>query len=89
VEGKGGAESFREGKEGRRERSDRGWREKMEEEVEEGADPHGLEEPQIARDCTDRQENSAVVYLSKLSVQLKIILLTCVFFAQAFWGCLY
>ena len=51
VEGKGGTGGFREGEKGRR--TDRGGEMKMEEEkVEDGAEPHGLEKPQVARDLT-------------------------------------
>ena len=55
VEGKGKAESFREReRKGERTMRDWGWKERMEEEeLEDGADPHGLEEPQLARDLTD------------------------------------
>ena len=44
-------------REGRRESRNRGWREKKmeEEEVGNGADPHGLEELQVAREFIDGQ----------------------------------
>lgn len=55
------------------------------EEVEDGADPCGLEDPEIARDLIDGQSSCVVVDLSSLSMQLGIVLLSCVFFAKAFW----
>lgn len=45
-----------------------------EEEVEDGADPCGLEEPRVAWDFIAGQQNSEVVYLSNLGVQLINIL---------------
>jgi hypothetical protein len=52
VEGKVELEVLEKEKEERKGRRDRGWMEKKmaEEEVGDGTDPHGLEEPQVARD---------------------------------------
>ena len=52
MEGKGGIGSLREGREEGRKEGDGIQREKKmeEEEVEDGADSHGLEEPQVVRD---------------------------------------
>lgn len=54
---KGGAEGFREGRDQRQGRRDGGQTAKKmeEEEVERGADPRGLEGPQVARDSVTGQ----------------------------------
>lgn len=57
-----------------------------EEEFEDGVDPCGLEERQVARDFLMGNKSSVVVYLSKLSMKLVIMLLICMFFAWAIWG---
>lgn len=56
-------EVLREGREeGRRERMDGGWGEKMEaKELEDGSDPHGLEEPQVARNIIAGQYSGVSV----------------------------
>jgi hypothetical protein len=62
VEGKGGAGSSREERKGR-------W--KMEEEGEEdGAEVHGLEKSQVAKDLIAGEESSVVVDLPHLGIQL-------------------
>lgn len=55
-----------------------------EEEVENGADPCGLEEPQIARDFINGQQSSVEVYLSNLIAHFVVILLSFLFLAWAF-----
>jgi hypothetical protein len=63
VEGKGGSGGFREWEK-------RG-KETEEEEVEgDGAGPHGLEKPQVAKDLRAGEWSSVVVYLPNLGMQL-------------------
>lgn len=41
-----------------------------EEEMEDGVDPSGLEEPQVARDFIAGQQGGVAMYLSNIGVQL-------------------
>ena len=72
--GKVGLEVLESGvKRGKRERQRRQRKRRWKED---GAEPHGLEEPQVTRDFIAGQESSEMVYLCNLSVHLVIILLT-------------
>lgn len=86
MEGKGRAECIGKGRERRIEMEDVGKKQMEEEEVENGADPCGLDEPQVARDFINGQQSSVEVYLPNLITQLVIILLSILFIAWAFWG---
>jgi len=57
-----------------------------EEEVEDGADPCGLEEQQVARDFIAGQSSSVLVCLPNLGMQLINIITDYGFFARAYWG---
>jgi hypothetical protein len=71
------AGSFREGGRGRKEEvemEDRVGEKKIEEGVEDGADPCVVEEPQVVRAFIAGQQSSVVVYLPNLGLQLINIL---------------